>query len=577
MKILKLLALVVVVSFGAYIFLVDPSQSSQKDNEDLERWKKHATKALKSAMGWQALVNKVDKQDVIDAPNIVKELVENISDIERVQKERQLPALSPAYLNAKPYIDGSKSLRVSGYDVLEFALNNNDIELAEKVFEGLNSKSPAYYAAAKVGLFHASYTSCSNAQKYLDILDPLKQEKDFFINHTKRPKSGTFSFAKRIIRIWAQVTMVCEGFEEALNILVRHHPMRITNDQYLLETYVDFAIALRMAGYKEDADRFIKVAEDLLTKGIFPHAPNGKGYILYYSLIFEKPEVPYNEYMEYRREFKKENPDSKLTLINLSYLMADKFALEGDYSKAFEAMKHDKITHKPGLNLIIEHARKNLKKEEQIEFFKSVAAKLQNEKPFNNYFLYEPLLQIALYLKELGEAQESNKLVMAAHGYLDSGEQSQKDKYFKQRANEMLGKYLMYMGHVEKGKELIMRFPEIRKTAHYKTIGAMYGHYVNERNVAAIQELKGKLDSYGVLTPHAAIEYLIYKDNWKEAERLANELKEDRKVGQYKTFFKRKMGLSRHNTFHIHRLEEFQFRETLIIKHKLCRLYNHCK
>lgn len=579
MKLIKIFT-VLLVLLGTYTFLSTPEKNTQDKREKLQEWKKNAKIAMKSAVGWQTLVNKVDRQDITDAPVIVKTIVKNIPNIQLVQKDIPLPELSREYLESAPYVkkyyEHTKTQKITEHNVLEFALKNNDIELAQKAFEGVrvNRKDLLHVSAAKLAFFYASNANCSKAVKYLNLLTPLANEKDFFINHTKKPKSRTFTFSKNTIRIWSQTTMLCSSLEDALSILAKHYPMRITNDQYLLETYVDYAIALKMAGYKQEADLLIVHAEELFKSGTFDNPHNAKPYILLYSLLFGAPEEPYAHYMDYVKKYRIDNPDSPLINNSFLYLIADKFIMKNEFGKALEVMQNSKITHQTGLNLMIEHASKSLKNDVQIEFFNNLANTLQTTSPFNNYYLYEPLLKIALRLTELGEQEKAEALINNAFDYLENGEQATKDKYFKKRSIETLGKYLIFMEKIEQGKKLLNHYPEIKSTQLYKAWGALYGHYIYKNNDNATEEIKNKNGAY---TISAAIDYLIYKDNWVKAEKLAQQLKEGQIIGQYKTFSNRKMGLTFNDTYHFSRLRSFQFNDSSIINAKLCRLYDHCK
>ncbi len=580
MKLIKILALIIVL-FGTYALLNAPDKDTQIKNKELQEWKKNAKIALKSAMGWQALVNKVDKQDLIDAPIIVNQLLANIPDVKRIIREAPLPALSKNYVSAKPYVDefysSANTLKSRVVYMLEFALDNNDIIMAEKAFESIkkNRKDLIHVSAAKLGFFYASNSNCAKAEKYLNLLAPLKNEKTFFINHTKRPKSGTFTFAKKTIRIWSQTAMICSSLEEALNIIAKHYPLRITNDQLLLETYVDYAIALKLASYDQDAARFIALAEELLNTGTFENVHDAKPYILYYSMLFENPEIAYTSYIKFVGKYREANPNSPLINTTFLQILANKFALKGKYSEALEAIESTKYANNTGLNLIIETAHNSLNKNEKVAFFKNLATQLQTKAPFNNHYLYEPLLKIALYLKEIGEYKEAEIIITSAYDYLENGEQIQKDKYFKKRSIDIFAKYLVFMGEAEKGKELLDNHPDIKNT--YKAWGALYGYYLNKNKKESVTALKEKLGSFGAYTTNSAIDYLIYKDNWEKAENLASDLKEDHKVGQYKTFAYRKMGLNMSHILHLNSIKSFQFSEPSIINKKLCRLYDHCK
>jgi len=580
MKLIKILALIIVL-FGTYALFNAPDKDTKTKNQELQEWKKNAKTALKSAMGWQALVNKVDKQDITDAPIIVNQLLANIPDVKRITTDAPLPILSKNYVSAKPYVDdfysSANTLKSRVIYMLEFALDHNDIIMAEKAFESIkeNRKDLIHVSAAKLGFFYASNSNCAKAKEYLNLLAPLKNEKSFFINHTKRPISGTFTFAKKTIRIWSQTAMICSSLEEALNIIAKHYPLRITNDQFLLETYVDYAIALKLADYDQDAARFIAIAENLLATGTFENVHNAKPYILYYSMLFENPEIAYDSYIKFIKKYRKSNPNSPLINTPFLQILANKFTLKGKYSEALEAIESTKYANNTGLNLIIEHAHNSLNRNEQVAFFKNLAAQLQTKAPFNNHYLYEPLLKIALYLKKNDENQEAEIIITAAYDYLENGEQIQKDKYFKKRSIDIFAKYLVFMGEAEKGKELLDNHPDIKNT--YKAWGALYGYYLNKNKKESAAALKEKLSSFGAYTINSAIDYLIYKDNWKGAEKLANDLNEDHKVGQYKTFAYRRMGLSMSNTLHTNNIKSFQFNEPSIINQKLCRLYNHCK
>lgn len=125
--------------------------------------------------------------------------------------------------------------------------------------------------------------------------------------------------------------------------------------------------------------------------------------------------------------------------------------------------------------------------------------------------------------------------------------------------------------------ETYIDFAIALKKAGYDTDASRFLNLANrlfENGGWPIIEKNGEI---GALTVNAAIDYLIYKQDWKKAEQLTEKLKEDHKIGQYQTFANRKMGLSFNDIFHENRMEAFQFNEASIINAKLCRLYNHCK
>lgn len=581
MKLIKLIALFVLLYCG-YAWVTNTS-ALENNNDDLKEWKKHASSALKSAMGWQALVNEVDAQDLKDAPRIAEDLAAKIPDIQRKKAKTNLPELKQAYVEASPYVqsyfENAKAYKVREYNVLEFAIQHNDIDLAEQAYIEVekNREDLKYISAAKIAYFYATNNQCDRSKPYLDKLAVLKNKNDFFINHTKEPKSGTYSFAKRVSRIWSQTALLCNSLDDAFNILAKHYPMRITNDQFLLETYIDFAIVLKKSGYDTDASRFLNLANQLFENGVFDNPHNAKGYILLYSLMFDSPEKTYSEYLKFVEKYKAANPESSLLNISFLNLVADKFILNNDFDRALKVMEGLKITHKTGLKLLIDRASSSLPEHEQIQFFKALATTLQTQEPFSSYYLYEPLLAVALRLTELNENKQADEIVENGLEYLKNGDQSQNDKYFKKRAIETLGKYLIFMGKVEEAQKLLHEHKDIKSSHIYKAWGALYGYYIYENNEDGIKTIIEKNGEIGALTVNAAIDYLLYKQDWKKAEQLTEKLKEDHKIGQYKTFANRKMGLSFNDTFHENRMEAFQFNEPIIINAKLCRLYNHCK
>lgn len=235
MKLFKIFALLAIL-YGGYIFVTHAPASKDNNNDDLKEWKKSASSALKSTMGWQALVNKVDAQDSKDAPRIAEDLAAKIPDIQRNKNKTNLPELKQAYVKASPYVQGyfenAKTYKLREYYVLEFAIQHNDIDLAEHAYIEVekNREDLKYISAAKIAYFYAMNNQCDKAKPYLDELSLLKNKNDFFINHTKKPKSGTYSFAKRVSRIWSQTALLCSSLDDALNVLAKHYPMRITND-----------------------------------------------------------------------------------------------------------------------------------------------------------------------------------------------------------------------------------------------------------------------------------------------------------------------------------------------------------
>ncbi len=545
---------------------------NESDLAELNQWKKDIDAAMKSAIkehkNTQKLLVAIDDIDKKAAPKRVKDILESIPDIIRSKSVPSYSSVNKNYTLASDYIEkSSNSPQANKYKLFKLALDNNDIALAEDIFSEFKVSNGG---ASELAYYHAKHGNCTKSQEYLDIVSAVKNEPKYYINHVSIQKHRVLVTEKQVLRRWSQSLLLCQSLESALSILATHYPMSISEDQYLLETYIDFATALNEAGYKDDADRFYGNANDLFANGTLYLPSIAKQHLAIYTLKFDGPQKAHQQLLEFPVVFgeREDSPFHGRAALDLTFV---DYALNQDFSSALKIMDMKQIGFVSYINLVLELAAKELDKEEFKGFADKVVTLLNNTNLYKDgsYTRYDGLLSVSNYLHEKGYEKEASKLIDELYAQLEGSDQS-----FKDDKAGSLAEHLVLMGRIKEAEALMDKYP--RRIGRHDAWYVIYGYHLSNNNKEEIERLeeKGKL---AVILPMKTLDYLASKNKWKVAERIIDEQRPERQSEPYFTLALRKMGISRN--MHSYKKErDGRYRDYFspILKRKLCVEYDHC-
>ena len=578
---ISIIASILIALIG--FFFLSNGQSLNADQENLKQWKKSATSARQSAHEWQKNAIKIDEQDKEGVTKKITDILQEKSEINRAPKTPNYPTIDSLYAASSRYIDkyktGVSQEKVREYDVINFALQHHDLRTAESTFPNLikNREDMKYIAAAELANYKAIHSDCTGAEKYLQLLESLKDDERLYIGHSQKPKAGIYAFPNRMIRLWSQTSLICRNLNDALNIFARHQPMRLMADQYLIETYVDYAIVLKQAGYEDDAEEFIKMANELFNEGEIDNPHRAKTFLAFYTLFFDGVQDAEREYVEYLNQYRAQNPEIRRTDIPFLELIVSEYVYQGEYQKALEAVYPSPVPYNVGLRLILQNAKRNMNDAELLNFLEIFVNALQTKPPFNKSYRFEPLMKAALFLSELGQGEEAQRLVSEAIHALEHGI-PKNDPWHKKRSIGVVSKYLAKMGRIDEAIALLDKYPDLKISSTSGTWGVIYGQYIHQEKAGEIEKLTQRIKTTNPLMIGKAIEYLIEVNDWKNAEKLvAKQLSVSHQSEQYKTLAWRKMGVYQPDLFHKGQMQAFQYNQITIINEMQCRKFGRCK
>lgn len=489
----------------------------KQDQEDRE-FAALAVEEFKQALGKKDRLGSLSKQAIQPPPEYVAE-------------EKFILKFKKSIENNK---EGNvEALRLS---FLPFFLKNDDIEYASKLTAPINTEVFKALAHSYFALFYAQNGDCQSANGYNEKLNEAFLSNTWAILRAEKPKNEMH--IKRIIPNWSEAVLLCDNYVSALEVFQKHYPQRIAKPELLVRVYGDYGIAFYDAGQKDEASRFLKLADDL-TQNKEVEKPQAITFsIIYGYLMAGHSEKAYELFKERQRD----NP--KFLAYPLNERLMNELAINGQIRKAISLME-DRV---PPVLLI--EAKKQLSKEDHHKFLLDAKSVLEKKSALPPLYT-----QVFADLYDLGYKNEAENMIATSKQYVEKAKLEDKHAY-----KTFLEAFLPALVQVEKVNDAEALLPD--ESTFSKSHGALYAHYILTDQSDKKDEIEGKYKRKPFLFQYGAVPYFQKIGDFERAEQFAGQSINIQNT--YKRLYDAKIGKTAAHSFHDYQLTSYrELRERL--------------
>ncbi len=455
-----------------------------------------------------------------------------------IQPPSEYVAEEKLILKFKKSIENNKegNVELQRLSFLPFFLKNDDIEYASKLIAPINTEVFKALAHSYFALFYAQNGDCQSANGYNEKLNEAFSSNTWAILRAEKPKDEMY--IKRIIPNWSEAVLLCDNYVSALEVFQKYYPQRIAKPELLVRVYGDYGIAFYDAGQKDEASRFLKLADDLMQNKEVEKPRAITFSIIYGYLMAGHSEKAYELFKERQRG------DPKFLASSLNERLMNELAINGQIRKAISLME-DRV---PPVLLI--EAKKQLSKEDHHKFLLGAKSALEKKSALPPLYT-----QVFADLYDLGYKNEAENMIATSKQYVEKAKLEDKHAY-----KTFVEAFLPALVQVEKVNDAEALLPD--ESTFSKSHGALYAHYILTDQSDKKDEIEGKYKRKPFLFQYGAVPYFQKIGDFERAEQFAGQSINIQNT--YKRLYDAKIGKTAAHSFHDYQLTSYrELRERL--------------